>query len=66
LSSRRRRAEAIVAFGRHFSSNPNLPYRLKHKLPLTPYVRAAFRGSDEKHDPDFPIHQSNSQAAVSL
>jgi 2,4-dienoyl-CoA reductase-like NADH-dependent reductase (Old Yellow Enzyme family) len=32
----------LVAFGRHFSSNPDLPYRLKHKLPLTPYVRAAF------------------------
>ena len=32
----------LVAFGRHFTSNPDLPYRLKHKLPLTPYVRAAF------------------------
>lgn len=68
------RAEAIVAsgdadlvaFGRHFSSNPDLPYRLKHKLPLTPYVRAAFWGGDEKHYSDFPVHQSNSQAAAAL
>jgi len=56
----------LVAFGRHFSSNPDLPYRLKHKLPLTPYVRAAFWGGDEKHYSDFPVHQSNSQAAMSL
>ncbi|OXC73077.1 alkene reductase [Caballeronia sordidicola] len=46
----------LVAFGRHFSSNPDLPYRLKHKLPLTPYVRAAFWGGDEKHYSDFPAY----------
>lgn len=43
----------LVAFGRHFSSNPDLPYRLKHDLPLTPYVRAAFWGGDERHYSDF-------------
>jgi N-ethylmaleimide reductase len=32
----------FVAFGHHFTSNPDPPYRLKHKLPLTPYVRDAF------------------------
>jgi N-ethylmaleimide reductase len=46
----------LVAFGRHFSSNPDLPYRLAHKLPLTPYVRAAFWGGDEKHYSDFPAY----------
>jgi len=44
----------LVAFGRHFSSNPDLPYRLKHNLPLTPYVRDAFWGGTEKHYSDFP------------
>jgi N-ethylmaleimide reductase len=44
----------LVAFGRHFSSNPDLPYRLKHKLPLTPYVREAFWGGDETNYSDFP------------
>jgi 2,4-dienoyl-CoA reductase-like NADH-dependent reductase (Old Yellow Enzyme family) len=44
----------LVAFGRHFSSNRDLPYRLKHKLPLTPYVRAAFWGGDEKALLGFP------------
>jgi N-ethylmaleimide reductase len=53
----------LVAFGRHFSSNPDLPYRLKHKLPLTPYVRAAFWGGDEKHYSDFPAYSPTSEVA---
>ena len=44
----------LVAFGRHFSSNPDLPYRLLHGLPLTPYVRDAFWGGDEHGYTDFP------------
>jgi N-ethylmaleimide reductase len=44
----------LVAFGRFFTSNPDLPYRLKHKLPLTPYVREAFWGGDERGYTDFP------------
>ena len=44
-----------VAFGRWFSSNPDLPYRLRHNLPLTPYVRDAFWGGTEKHYADFPV-----------
>lgn len=43
----------IVAFGRHFSSNPDLPYRLNNDLPLTPYVRDAFWGGTEKDYSDF-------------
>jgi N-ethylmaleimide reductase len=43
----------LVAFGRHFTSNPDLPYRLEHNLPLTPYVRAAFWGGTEKDYSDF-------------
>ncbi|OQS05741.1 NADH-dependent flavin oxidoreductase [Thraustotheca clavata] len=31
-----------VAFGRYFISNPDLPYRLQHNLPLTPYHRPTF------------------------
>src|SRR6201996_4103703 len=40
-------AADLVAFGRYFSSTPDLPYRLKHNLPLTPYVREAFWGGTE-------------------
>jgi N-ethylmaleimide reductase len=47
----------LVAFGRHFSSNPDLPYRLQHNLPLTPYVRSAFWGGDEKNYSDFPAYE---------
>jgi N-ethylmaleimide reductase len=46
----------LVAFGRHFTSNPDLPYRIKHKLPLTPYVRAGFWGGDERLYTDFPTY----------
>jgi N-ethylmaleimide reductase len=48
----------LIAFGRHFTSNPDLPYRLKHKLPLTPYVRAAFWGGDERNYSDFPTYDA--------
>jgi N-ethylmaleimide reductase len=53
----------LVAFGRHFSSNPDLPYRLRHKLPLTPYVRDAFWGGDETNYSDFPSLEAAQQAA---
>ena len=43
----------IVAFGRYFSSNPDLPVRLKYDYPLTPYVRDTFWGGDEIHYNDF-------------
>ena len=47
----------LVAFGRHFTSNPDLPYRLKHDLPLTPYVRAGFWGGNEENYTDFQPYQ---------
>jgi N-ethylmaleimide reductase len=42
-----------VAFGRWFSSNPDLPYRLMRNLPLARYVRDVFWGGTEKHYTDF-------------
>jgi len=32
----------LVAFGRHFIANPDLPLRLKKEFPLTPYNRGTF------------------------
>ncbi len=49
----------LVAFGRHFSSNPDLPYRLQHALPLTPYVRAAFWGGSQAHYSDFRAYDAS-------
>jgi N-ethylmaleimide reductase len=40
-------AEA-VAFGRHFISNPDLPLRIKEKVPLTPYDRNTFYTFDAR------------------
>jgi len=36
-----------IAFGRIFISNPDLPRRLRHGFPLTPYNRATFYGGEE-------------------
>jgi N-ethylmaleimide reductase len=46
-----------VAFGRYFTSNPDLPERFRNGLPLTPYVRDAFWGGDERHYIDFLPYQ---------
>jgi N-ethylmaleimide reductase len=47
----------FVAFARWFSSNPDLPERLRHGWPLTPYKREAFWGGDEHGYSDFMPHQ---------
>jgi N-ethylmaleimide reductase len=46
----------LVAFGRHFSSNPDLPQRLRQGIPLAPYNRDAFWGGDERGYVDFPAY----------
>jgi N-ethylmaleimide reductase len=51
----------LVAFGRFFTSNPDLPERLLRNLPLTRYERAAFWGGDEGHYIDFPPHPDTRQ-----
>jgi len=44
---------ALVAFGRHFTSNPDLPHRIRHGYPLTPYERDTFYGGGAKGYTDF-------------
>jgi N-ethylmaleimide reductase len=52
-----RRGDAdLVAFGRWFSSNPDLPERMRRDLPLTRYNREAFWGGDERGYIDHPAH----------
>lgn len=34
--------DTLVAFGRSYIANPDLPFRVKNELPLTPYDRAMF------------------------
>jgi N-ethylmaleimide reductase len=49
-----------VAFGRFFTSNPDLPERLKNNWPLTPYYRDAFWGGDERWYTDFTVYDPDS------
>jgi N-ethylmaleimide reductase len=51
-----------IAFGRIFISNPDLPRRLKHGFPLTPYNRATFYGGEETGYTDYPVHDELQRA----
>jgi 2,4-dienoyl-CoA reductase-like NADH-dependent reductase (Old Yellow Enzyme family) len=44
----------LVAFGRHFISNPDLPERLRRCLPLNRYDRTTFYGGDTRGYVDYP------------
>lgn len=43
----------LVAFGRMFISNPDLPHRLRNGRPLTPYDRSTFYGGDGRGYTDY-------------
>ena len=45
-----------IAFGRIFISNPDLPQRLQHGFPLTPYNRATFYGGEAAGYTDYPVY----------
>jgi N-ethylmaleimide reductase len=51
-----------IAFGRIFISNPDLPRRLKHGYPLTPYNRATFYGGEEAGYTDYSGYDELEQA----
>jgi N-ethylmaleimide reductase len=51
-----------IAFGRIFISNPDLPRRLKHGYPLTPYNRATFYGGEAAGYTDYPVHDELQRA----
>jgi N-ethylmaleimide reductase len=51
-----------IAFGRIFISNPDLPRRLQHGFPLTPYNRATFYGGEEAGYTDYPVYGELEQA----
>ena len=44
----------LVAFGKLFIANPDLPYRFAHNLPLNTPDSATFYGGDEKGYTDYP------------
>lgn len=53
---------SLVAFGRHFTSNPDLPRRIQNDLPLAPYDRSTFYGGDGHGYTDFPTYEEAREA----
>ena len=51
-----------IAFGRIFISNPDLPRRLQHGFPLTPYNRATFYGGEATGYTDYSGYDELEQA----
>ena len=51
----------LVAFGRHFIANPDLPRRIQLGLPLNPYDRTTFYGGDYHGYTDYPFYQEKPQ-----
>jgi N-ethylmaleimide reductase len=47
----------LVAFGRHFLANPDLPERLSRNLPLNPYDRATFYYGGTSGYADYPAYE---------
>lgn len=52
----------LVAFGRYFISNPDLPFRLKNKLSLNKYDRDSFYGGDYRGYTDYPVYTETNTA----
>jgi len=53
----------LVAFGRDFIANPDLPERLRRKLPLNPYIRDSFFGGTEVGYTDYPFYSKEEEPA---
>lgn len=47
-----------VSFGRHFLANPDLPHRIREKLPLAPYHRNTFYTFDAVGYTDYPAYEA--------
>src|SRR5580704_1579614 len=53
----------LVAFGRHFLANPDLPKRLRLGLPLNEYDRKTFYTFDSRGYTDYPFYGEQLEAA---
>jgi N-ethylmaleimide reductase len=52
----------LVAFGRHFVANPDLPKRIQFGLPLNPYDRKTFYTFDCHGYTDYPFYAEGATA----
>ena len=55
----------FVAFGRYFVSNPDLPIRIKQRLPLSDYDRNTFYTFDARGYIDYPAYTAGALAVSS-
>ena len=53
----------LVAFGRHFIANPDLPERFRNGWPLNEYDRPSFFGGSEIGYTDYPFYKAEALAA---
>jgi N-ethylmaleimide reductase len=51
----------LVAFGRLFIANPDLPHRFRERLPLNPYDRTTFYGGDARGYIDYPFFEERTE-----
>jgi N-ethylmaleimide reductase len=61
------RDASLIAFGRHFIANPDLPKRIQLGLPLNPYDRSTFYGFDARGYTDYPkyeVHETGEACLV--
>ncbi len=54
----------LIAFGRHFIANPDLPRRIELGLPLNPYDRSTFYGYTARGYTDYPTYEASLQALL--
>jgi N-ethylmaleimide reductase len=52
----------LVAFGRQFISNPDLPERIRRRQPLNRYDRSTFYGGDARGYTDYPTAEAAAAA----
>jgi N-ethylmaleimide reductase len=52
----------LVAFGRYFVSNPDLPMRIKQRLPLSDYDRSTFYTFDARGYIDYPAYTESARS----
>jgi N-ethylmaleimide reductase len=55
----------LVAFGRHFLANPDLPKRIRLGLPLNAYDRDTFYTFDARGYTDYPFYEQPSESLAS-
>lgn len=55
----------LVAFGRHFISNPDLPKRIRLALPLNDYDRKTFYTFDFHGYTDYPFYEDRCKCTIS-